>query len=92
LAFEGWCGRAQLTEFNSAISSGLGEGKGTAVGERDTSDAEGETEGERTDNSSGDVIRVSMEVGEGDEPRQAPASPLFSDVIDCRERRFPNGL
>ena len=80
LAFEGGCERAQLTELDSAISSGLGEGNGTAAGERDTDDAGGETEGDGTCNSNG-------EGGEGDEPRPASAS-----ATDCRERRFPNGL
>jgi len=51
------------------VSSGLGEGKGTAAGERDTNEAEGETDGGRAGNSSGDIIRVNMGEGEGDEPR-----------------------
>jgi len=52
-----------LTESSSAVSSGLGEGKGTAAGERDTKEADGD----RTGNSSGDMIRVNMGDG-GDEP------------------------
>jgi len=59
--------RDQLTESSSVVSSGLGEGKGTAAGERDTNEAEGETEGGRADNSNGDIIRVNMGDGEGDE-------------------------
>ena len=53
------------------VSSGLGEGRGTAAGERDTNEAEGETEGGRAGNSSGDIdaIRVNMGDGEADEPR-----------------------
>src|SRR5882757_2426803 len=74
-------GRDQLTESNSVVSSGLGEGKGTAAGVSDTSEAEGETEGGKAGNSSGDIIRVSMGGG-GDEPREAPMSTLFSDAID----------
>ena len=52
-------------------SSGLGEGKGTAAGERDTKEADGETEGGKGGNSSGDTdtIRVNMRDGEGDEPK-----------------------
>jgi len=61
--------RNQLTESSSAVSSGPGEGRGTAAGERDTNDAEGETEGGRAGNSSGDIIRVNMGDGEGDDPR-----------------------
>lgn len=60
--------RDQLTESSSVVSSGLGEGKGTAVGERDTNEAEGEAEGGRADNSNGDIIRVNMGDG-GDEPK-----------------------
>ena len=43
-------------------SSGLGEGKGTAAGEKDTKEADGETEGGKAGNSSGDTdtIRVNM--------------------------------
>lgn len=64
-------GRGQLTESSSMVSSGLGEGRGTAAGERDTNEAEGETEGGRAGNSSGDIdaIRVNMGDGEADEPR-----------------------
>jgi hypothetical protein len=51
------------------VSSGPGEGKGTAAGERDTIEAVGETEGGRAGNSSGDIIRVNMGDGEGDEPK-----------------------
>ena len=58
----------QLTESSSVVSSGPGEGKGIAVGERDTSEAEGETEGARAGKSSGDIIRVNMGDG-GDEPK-----------------------
>ena len=65
-AFKG-VDRDQLTESSSVVSSGLGEGKGTAAGERDTNEAEGETEGGRAGNSSGDTIRVNMGDGEGDE-------------------------
>jgi hypothetical protein len=83
LAFEGGCGKAQLTESGSAVSSGLGEGKGTAVGESETNETEGETEGDRVGSSSGDLIRVNMGDGEGDELRRAPTSVLFSDAIDC---------
>jgi len=63
--------RVQLTKSNSVASSGLGEGKGTAAGERDTKDAEGEAEGGKGGNSSGDTdtIRVNMRDGEGDEAR-----------------------
>jgi len=50
------------------VSSGPGEGKGTAVGERDTNEAEGETEGGRAGKSSGDIIRVNMG-DDGDEPK-----------------------
>jgi len=60
--------RDQLTESSSVVSSGLGEGKGTAAGERDTNEAEGETGG-RAGKSSGDIIRVNMGDGEGDEPK-----------------------
>lgn len=49
------------------VSSGLGEGKGTAAGERDTTEAEGETEEGRAGSSSGDIIRVN--IGDGDEPK-----------------------
>lgn len=61
--------RGQLTESSSIVSSGPGEGKGTAAGERDTNEAEGEAEGGRGGNSIDDVIRVNMGDGEGDEPR-----------------------
>lgn len=50
------------------VSSGPGDGKGTAVGERDTDEAEGETEGGRAGKSSGDIIRVNMGDG-GEEPK-----------------------
>jgi len=49
------------------VSSGPGEGKGTAAGERDTNEAEGEAEGGRAGNSKGEIIRVNMGDG-GDEP------------------------
>lgn len=63
--------RIQLTKSSSVASSGLGEGKGTAAGERDTKEADGEAEGGKGGNSSGDddTIRVNMRDGEGDEPR-----------------------
>ena len=51
------------------VSSGPGEGKGTAAGERYTNEAEGEAEGGRGGNSIDDVILVNMGDGEGDEPR-----------------------
>ena len=67
-AFKEGVDRDQLTESSSVVSSGLGEGKGTAAGERDTNEAEGETGG-RAGKSSGDIIRVNMGDGEGDEPK-----------------------
>lgn len=67
-AFKEGVGRDQLTKSSSVVSSGLGEGKGTAAGERDTKEAEGETGG-RAGKSSGDIIRVNMGDGEGDEPK-----------------------
>jgi len=60
--------RDQLTESSSAGSSGPGDGRGTAAGEMDTNDAEGEAEAGRAGNSSGDIIRVNMGDG-GDDPR-----------------------
>lgn len=63
-------------------SSGLGEGKGTAAGERDTTEAEGETGGNRAGNSSGDMIRVNMGEGEGDEEVRTPRSGLISGATD----------
>jgi hypothetical protein len=59
--------RDQLTQPSSVASSGLGEGRGIVAGERDANGAEGETEG--AGNSSGDIIRVNLGDGEGDEPR-----------------------
>ena len=59
--------RDQLTQPSSMASSGLGEGKGTVAGESAANGAEGETEG--AGNSSGDIIRVNLGDGEGDEPR-----------------------
>lgn len=72
------------------VSSGLGDGKGIAAGERDTGDVEGETEGSRVGDSNGDVNRVNL--GDGHEPREAPTSALSSDTIDCTARCFPSGL